>query len=136
MKADHFSIFVYPFEHGLPPKGRDHFLARAWKAGWRSWICRLSGGQELLTLHDRLKGWFHAHTLYRKAKEPNDARECSEWLWAGLKPEDTLRLTYVFKNDQDTWDWEDDHYGESSVAFTNIFSPQEHEELLGKKIYL
>jgi len=55
MKADHFSIFVYPFEHGLPPKGRDHFLARAWKAGWRSWICRLSGGQELLTLRDRLK---------------------------------------------------------------------------------
>ena len=163
---DHFSIFVYPFEHGLPPKRRDHFLAEAWKAGWRPWICRLSGGQELLTLPNRLKGWFHpptlealypeihrlahcrefyrhicahcsdngpchkrpdpefqqilAHTLYRKAKEPNDARECSEWLWAGLKPEDTLRLTYMFKNEQEKmWEFRfPTGQNEQRIAFT------------------
>lgn len=143
---DHFSIFVYPFEHGLPPKRRDHFLAEAWNAGWRPWICRLSGGQELLTLPNRLKAWFHpptlealypeihrlahcrefychicadcsdhgacsrgatpefqktlADALYRKAGAFRDARECSKWLWAGLKPDDTLRLTCMGEEDK------------------------------------
>ncbi len=49
--ADHFSIFIYPFEHGFEEKGRPRFLDQAWRGGWRPWIWRLPDGAALV---DRL----------------------------------------------------------------------------------
>jgi DNA-binding CsgD family transcriptional regulator len=60
---NHFSIFVYPFEHGLDFKGRDDFLNNVRDAGWRPWVWRLRDGIELFELPISLKTWFHPPTL-------------------------------------------------------------------------
>jgi len=60
---NHFSIFVYPFEHGLAFKERHDFLNNARFAGWRPWVWRLEDGVELSELPVMLKTWFHPPTL-------------------------------------------------------------------------
>jgi len=105
---EHFSIFVYPFEHHFSDRKRHAFLQHATEEGWQSWIS--CAGPDGLGLYNRCKTWFHPPTLkalfpelFRLArcehyyhavcparpapcpKDPKDQNACQKDLWFTLR---------------------------------------------------
>ncbi len=144
--TDHFTVFVYPFEHDLSSEDQFQFLHQAWEAGWRPWVCRPDDFGNMEELPESLKKNFHPpamETLYPeiqrlmrckeyychvcapctcadkpdteqrktlfceladRAKQAQNVQEILDNLWHGLKPDDTVRLTFNFgKTAKQSW---------------------------------
>ncbi len=78
LMSDHFTIFVYPFEHGLFPEYH-HFLEQAWEAGWRPWVCRPDDFGKIDKLPEELRKYFNPPAMEMLYPEIHRLLRCKEY---------------------------------------------------------
>ncbi len=80
LMADHFTIFVYPFEHGL--SSEKQFLSQAWETGWRPWICRpddFGKIDKIDNLPEELRKYFNPPAMEMLYPEIQRLMRCKEY---------------------------------------------------------